>query len=137
MGKKYLTEKEQEELKKNRYIEKVSEKAITYSPEFKERFEIEYDAGKMPSQILDEMGIDPKVLGRKRVDGIVTRMKKYKERAEGWRDNRKNNSGRPSTKKLSEAEKIKRLEQKIEYLKQENEFIKKNIQLYRMAKLKK
>lgn len=137
MGNKYFTEKQREELERNPYVEKASEKAITYSKKFKEKFEIEYDAGKMPSQILDEMGIDPKVLGRSRVKGLVARMKKYKERAEGCRDNRKNNSGRPSTKKLSEAEKIKRLEQKIEYLKQENEFIKKNIQLYQMAKLKK
>lgn len=40
-------------------------------------------------------------------------------------DTRQNNSGRPSAKELTDVEKIKRLEQKIEYLKQENEFIKK------------
>jgi hypothetical protein len=60
-------------------------------------------------------------------------MKLYELRPEGYEDTRKNNSGRPSTKELSDAEKVKRLEQKIEYLKQENEFLKKNIQMDREA----
>ena len=71
------------------------------------------------------MGIDPRILGNKRKSSLVQRMKLYESRPEGFDDTRKNNSGRPSTKELSDAEKIRRLEQKIEYLKQENEFIKK------------
>ena len=38
---------------------------------------------------------------------------------------RKNNTGRPSTKELTNAERIERLEHKIAYLNQENEFLKK------------
>ncbi|PKO18317.1 MAG: hypothetical protein CVU39_02450 [Chloroflexi bacterium HGW-Chloroflexi-10] len=56
-------------------------------------------------------------------------MKQYAARAEGCRDNRTNNSGRPSTKEYTQTEKIERLEQKIAYLTQENEFLKKNIQM--------
>lgn len=133
MGKNHFTEKQIDELRKNPYIEKVSSKTITYTKEFKERFESEYRAGKLPSQILDGMGIDPKVLGRRRKNSLVQRIKMYELRPEGFEDTRKNNSGRPSTKELSDAEKIKRLEQKIEYLKQENEFLKKNTQLNREA----
>ena len=58
MGKKYFTEEQQSELRKNPYIQKVSAKSITYTKEFKEKFQEEYRAGKLPSQILSDMGID-------------------------------------------------------------------------------
>jgi len=131
MGKNHFTEEQVYELRKNPYIEKVSSKTITYTKEFKERFESEYRAGKLPSQILADMGINHKFLGHRRKNSLVQRIKMYELRPEGFEDTRKNNSGRPSTKELSDTEKIKRLDQKIEYLKQENEFLKKNIQLDR------
>lgn len=133
MGKNHFTEEQVYELRNNPYIEKVSSKTITYTKEFKERFESEYSEGKLPSQILADMGIDHKVLGNRRKNSLVQRIKMYELRPEGCEDTRKNNSGRPSTKELSDTEKIKRLDQRIEYLKQENEFLKKNIQLDREA----
>lgn len=133
MGKNHFTEEQQSELRKSPYIQRISETTITYTKEFKERFEEEYRAGKLPAQILVDMGIDPRILGKRRKDSLVHRMKLYEVRPEGCADTRQNNSGRPSTKELTDAEKIKRLEQKIEYLKQENEFIKKNIQMDREA----
>lgn len=133
MGKNHFTEEQQLALSKNPYIQKVSATTITYTKEFRERFEEEYRAGKTPSQILIDIGIDPRVLGEKRKSSLVQRMKLYGLRPEGCEDTRRNNSGRPSTKELTDAEKIKLLEQKIEYLKQENEFIKKNIQMDREA----
>ena len=129
MGRNYFMEEQQSELRKNAYIKKVSVKSITYTKEFKEKFEEEYCAGKLPSQILAGMGIDHCVLGKKRKDSLVARMKLYKLRPEGYEDTRKNNSGRPSTKELTDSEKIKRLEQKNAYLNQENEFLIKNIQM--------
>lgn len=133
MGKNYLTEEQQSELRNNPYVQKVSATTITYTKEFREKFEEEYRAGKLPSKILIDMGIDPRILGKRRQNSIVDRIKLYASRPEGHEDTRQNNSGRPSTKELTDAEKIKRLEQKIEYLKQENEFIKKNIQMDREA----
>lgn len=133
MGKNHFTEEQQIELSKNLYIQKVSTTTITYTKEFKQRFEEEYRTGKLPTQILMDMGIDPRILGKRRKDSLVQRMKLYEARPEGCEDTRQHNSGRPSTKELTDAEKIKRLEQKIEYLKQENEFIKKNIQMDREA----
>ena len=133
MGKAYFTEEQQCELRKNHYIQKVSAKSITYAKEFKERFEEEYRVGKLPSQILDDMGLDHHILGKKRQNSLVARIKLYELRPEGFEDARKNNSGRPATKQLTDDEKIKRLEQKIAYLNQENEFLKKNIQMDRQA----
>ena len=133
MGRNYFTEEQQSELLRNPYIERVSAKSITYTKEFKEKFEEEYRSGKLPSQILTDMGIDPRILGRRRREGLVARMKLYELRPEGCEDTRKNNTGRPSTKELTDAQKIKRLEQKIAYLNQENRFLKKNIQMDRQA----
>lgn len=133
MGNNYFTEEQQNELRNNSYVQKVSEKSITYTKEFKEKFEEEYRAGKLPSQILSDMGLDPHMLGAKRKSSIVTRMKAYELRPEGFEDTRKNYSGRPATKQLTDAEKINRLEQKIAYLNQENEFLKKNTQMDRLA----
>lgn len=133
MGRNYFTEEQQSELRKNAYIEKVSAKSITYTKEFKEKFEEEYRSGKLPSQILADMGIDHRVLGKSRKDSLVARMKLYELRPEGCEDTRKNNSGRPSTKELTDSEKIKLLEHKNAYLNQENEFLKKNIQMDRQA----
>lgn len=133
MGKTYFTEEQQSKLLKNTYVQKISAKSITYTREFKEKFEEEYRGGKPPSQILNDMGLDYRILGKRRKDSLVARMKLYELRPEGFEDTRKNNSGRPTTRQLSDAEKIKRLEQKIAYLNQENEFLKKNNQMDRQA----
>ncbi len=113
MGRTYFTEEQQSELQKNPYIQNVSLKSITYTKEFKEKFKEEYRAGKPPSQILTDMGIDHRILGKKRKSGLVSRMKLYELRPEGCEDTRKNNTGRPSTKSLTDSEKIERLEQKM------------------------
>lgn len=136
MGRNYFTKEQQSELRENPYIQKVSEKSITYTKEFKEKFEEEYRAGKLPSQILADMGIDHRILGKRRKDSLVARMKIYERRPEGCEDTRINKAGRPSTKKLTDVQKIKRLEQKIAYLNQENEFLKKNIQMDKQANWK-
>lgn len=133
MKKMYFTKEQQEQLSANPYVEKISETTITYTREFRETFMAKYQTGKLPSQILREMDINPRVLGKRRIDSIVYRIKQYELRPEGCEDIRGSNTGRPSTKELSVPEKIKRLEQKIAYLKQENEFLKKNIQLDRQT----
>ena len=81
MGKNYFTEEQRQKLLENPCIEKVSEKAITYTREFKERFAEEYRSGKMPSQVLIDMGIDPHILGKRRKDGLVVTMKKCELRS--------------------------------------------------------
>lgn len=136
MGKHYFTEEQQRILCNNPYIKKVSEKAITYTSEFKERFSDEYQSGKLPSEILRGMNIDPQILGRSRVKNITRRVKANEARLEGHEDKRKSNPGRPIIKNLTAEEKIKRLENRIAYLNQENEFLKKNIQMDKQASSK-
>lgn len=125
MGINHFTEEQQEELRKNSYIKKVSDKSITYTTEFRELFASEYHAGKIPSQILTQCGIDPRVLGRCRKSALVAMVKKCESRLDGFEDTRKGYSGRSIKKDLTDAERISRLEHQIKYLKQENEFLKK------------
>lgn len=137
MGVNYFTEEQQEELRENPYIKKVSDKSITYTTEFRELFANEYRAGKIPSQILTECGINHQLLGEKRKSALVAMVKKCELRAKGFEDTRKGNSGRPVTKDLTDAERISRLEHQIKYLKQENEFLKKIEFLDRQTEWKK
>lgn len=123
MGKYYFTPEQVEQLRQNKYVKKVSEKSITYTEEFKEVFLLEYNTGKIPSQILIEMGFDYKVLGKSRVDNIVQSTKKQSLRPEGFKDTRIGNSGRPATRGLSQEEIIAKQKAEIELLKAKVEFL--------------
>lgn len=120
-----FTGEEVNELQKNPYVKKASEKAITYTDEFKEHFIEEYRKGKLPTQILREAGFDTRVLGERRVSNLSRRYRAMAERPEGLTDTRKGHSGRPSTRDLTPEEEIQRLKQKVKYLEQENAFLKK------------
>lgn len=123
MGKNYFTPEQVEELRKNKYVKHVSEKAITYTEEFKEVFMMEYNSGKLPSQILTEMGFNYKVLGKRRIDNIVHTTKKQALRPEGFKDTRSTESGRSRTKDLTQEELIERQKQEIEVLKAKVEYL--------------
>ena len=125
MGKNYFTPEQVEQLRQNKYVKNVSEKAITYTEEFKKVFLLEYNEGKLPSQILAEMGFDYKVLGERRVSNISYAIKKQSVRPEGFKDTRSDNSnmGRPSTKDLTTEEIIAKQKAEIELLKAKIEFL--------------
>jgi hypothetical protein len=136
MAQKIFSPEEITELQANPYVKKVSEKAITYTSEFRELFISEYQNGKPPSQIFRNAGFNTSVLGRERIYSLRKRTKKMSERPEGFDDTRKGNLVRPATKDLSPEEEIKRLKHKIKYLEQENEFLKKIRFLDRKAQQK-
>lgn len=136
MGKNYFSEEHVNELKLNPYVKNVSNKAITYTDELKNIFMNKYNEGMLPSTILRELGFNTNILGKRRIDGIVERMHKHVERGGDCHDLRSSCSGRPSTKELTDAERIARLEHQISYLKQENEFFKKTEFLDRQAEWK-
>ena len=127
MSKKKFSDREVSRLAKNKNILKISNKSITYTFEFKRKFINEYKLGKLPRIIFEEAGLDVEILGNRRIETASNRWRKaFKKRGElGLKDSRKGSSGRPSTRELTDSEKIKRLEAQIEYLKIENEFLKK------------
>jgi len=123
MGVNYFTEDQIKQLRMNPYVKNVSEKAITYTEEFKEVFLTMYNQGMSPSAILRELQFDVSTLGESRISNLSNRIRKQSIRAEGFEDSRKDNAGRPSNKELSTEEIIQRKNDEIEYLKQKVEFL--------------
>ena len=125
MGINYFTDEQVKTLSNNKYVLRVSNKAITYSEEFKELFVYEYENGLTPRMIFSKYGFDPTVIGRKRIQNCSMSWRKQSQRSNGLTDTRKINSGRPRKKELSDEENIKRLKAKITILEQENAYLKK------------
>jgi hypothetical protein len=69
------------------------------------------------------MGFNKRVLGNKRLDGIVATVKRQSKRPEGFKDTRANSSGRPRTRDLTQEELIERQKQEIAVLKAKVEFL--------------
>lgn len=127
MTKKLFTPKEQELLKGNPYVQEVSEKAITYTDEFKRLFISENEQGKLPRTIFEEAGLDADLIGLSRIQAAGKRWRSaYREKGiTGLEDTRKTNSGHPIKRELSLGEKIARLEAQNRLLQAENELLKK------------
>jgi len=125
MSKLIFSKEDIEKLKDNPYILNISEKAITYTDEFKETFIELYNKGKMPSEIFRLCEIYPEIIGQKRIDMVAYRLKKKIEYGEEVADKRKEFSGRPKSKELTKDEEIQRLKHKIQYQEQQIEFLKK------------
>ena len=138
MTKRVFTKKEQERLRCNPNIKAVSEKGITYSEEFKRHFIVEYEKGKLPGEIFDEVGLDIKLIGKSRIKSASRRWRAayHNEGINGLQDARKGNSSR-ANRELTLEEKIVRLEAKNQLLTAENELLKKLDLLERQALKKK
>lgn len=139
MTKRLLTKKEQEQLKGNPFVRSVSDKAITYTDEFKRHFIAENENGKRPRDIFEEAGLSVDLIGIERINTAAKRWRaSYRKLgSEGLQDTRKINSGRPSERELTLEEKIVRLEAKNKLLQAENELLKKLDLLERQMMTKK
>nr|WP_227551514.1 HTH domain-containing protein [Metabacillus sediminilitoris] len=80
MSKIIFTEMQMNQLEVNPNVVKVSERSITYHPEFKIKAAIENLEGKDPLQIFIENGFDVDVIGREKPQQCLDRWKKtYRE----------------------------------------------------------
>lgn len=127
MSKIRFSNEEIEQLKINTNVKNVSEKAITYSDEFKHHFIAETLNGKSARVIFEESGFNIDVIGNERIKEARKRWTKaYKnDGVLGLRDTRKVNSGRPNKKELTLEEQLVKKNVEIEYLKAELELVKK------------
>lgn len=123
MSKKLFTKQEQQLLMKHSYVKAVSEKAITYTDEFKAMAIKEYGEGKFARQIFENAGFDIEIVGIGRAKSALKRWRAaYQENGiSGLEDTRKYRSGRP----LKRKEKYARLEAQNTLLRAENELLKK------------
>lgn len=133
MGKNYFTEEQVAELRKNTYVKNVSEKAITYTEDFKEEFWISWQAGEMPTTIFRSKGFDIKAIGKVRINEFSRRVKAQAYRSERFADARSKSSGRPRTKEMNSEEYVKYLEHQVKLQKQQIEALKKMKQVEREA----
>ena len=127
MSKILFSSEQIDKLSKNKYVLKVSEKAITYTNEFKIHFIAEYNNGKTSRVIFQEAGFDIDVIGIRRVDCAGARWRKaYKDKGVlGLDYTRRNNSGRPRQRKFTKDDIIAKQNAEIEYLKSKIELLKK------------
>lgn len=116
----------------------VTNKAITYTDEFKQIFITDNENGKLAREIFEEYGFDVDIIGIDRVRSSGKRWRaNYRNNGVcGLTDTRRNNSGRPTSKELSLEEKYARLEAQNNLLKAENELLKKLDMMERMKRKK-
>lgn len=127
MSKIVFNDKQIKLLAKNPNVLKVSDKSITYSEKFKNKFIVENSRGILPRKIFEDNGFDIEIIGLKRIEQSAARWrKKYADMGVlGLKDSRVINSGRPLLRVLTAQEEIERLKAKISLLEIENEFLKK------------
>lgn len=127
MSKIIFSTKEIKTLQKNPNVQRVSERAITYTDAFKSKFMDEYLTGKLPRQIFIENGFDVDVIGMKRIEQSAYRWKQAYEKNGllGLTDTRKTGSGRPLERELTPSEVIERQEARIKLLEGQVELLKK------------
>lgn len=121
-----LTTKELEKLLQNQYVERCSERSITYTPEYKKWALNQYKEGIGPREIWRKAGFDMCLLRHDYPKQCLRRWRVVvqKKGEAGLIESRgKNSSGRPKTKGLTDGDKIKRLELQVKYLEAENSFL--------------
>jgi hypothetical protein len=128
IGREAFTEPEIEILSASPHVRKVTEKTISYTPEFKALFWEKYEAGNSPPDIFEEAGFDLDILGDSRIFGLLTAIRREKVIAEQTEKIASQGSAATSNKKIigeiNEKE-IRKLMHQVAYMSQELEFIKK------------
>jgi transposase len=141
MSKIIFNEIEIKLLESNPNVDHVSERSISYTPDFKIRAVKENSNGKGPVQIFIEHGFDLQVIGSEKPKQCLKRWRRtYNQFGEdGLLTERrgKGSTGRPSSKQLTVEENLKKAEARIKYLEAELEFLKKLDALERQGSKKK
>lgn len=125
MSKLRFSKEDIDKLKDNPYVLNITEKAITYADEFKEKFIELYNKGVTPTEIFRKCEILPEIIGQKRIDTFSYRVRQKIKNGKILEDDRKRKSGRPKTRKLTKDEEIQRFKHKVQYQEQQIEFLKK------------
>ena len=127
MSKILFTDVQVKKLSKNKWIKNITNKGITYTNEFKYKLVKECENyKKFPQDVFRECGINPEIVGKKRIDCSAYRWRKQINSTGEIIDTRTTKSGNTIKRELSDKEKLKRAEAKIKLLEAENELLKKN-----------
>lgn len=126
-GRKHFNPEDIEYLRLNRNVQYVSNASIRFTEEFKWRFYRQWkQQGKTARQLFRENGIDPDVLGDKRIEGFCYTLNKQAKSEQELTDGHKEIYHRPKrTGEESVETRLKQLEHELAYTRQEVEFLKK------------
>lgn len=83
-----FTTEQIEQLQASSYVRKVTNKTVSYTLEFKEIFWQQYNSGISPPQIFSNAGFDIDVIGDMRIYGLLTTLRRTKERGIPFTDGR-------------------------------------------------
>jgi len=121
-----LTEEQLRLLRANVNVEKATEYVVVFTDSFKRLAWEQKQDGKRLREIFRENGIDPDLLGEKRLENFNQMLNRRGQEPDGFRDRRKDNR-RPSAEETGESleEQVKRLQHELAYTRQEVEFLKK------------
>ncbi|MDX6153747.1 HTH domain-containing protein [Marinococcus sp. PL1-022] len=132
---------EQKQLEAHPCIRKVSDRTISYHPDFKKKAVHAYHQGAGPAQIFVEHDLDLTVIGKEQPKRCLQRWRQTHERYGdlGLEQERrgKGAAGRPSSRSRSTDDKLQRAETRIQYLEAEIDFLKKLEELERQVSKKK
>ena len=121
-----LNEAQLRQLRANVNVEKATEYYVAFTEQFKLLAWEQKQAGKQMRDIFRENGIDPCILGEKRIQNFNQMLNQRAREGSGFKDRRTDNR-RPTaeeTKESLEAQ-IQRLQHELAYTRQEVEFLKK------------
>ena len=126
MGRELLSEYQIKSLRKSPHVCFVSEVMISFTAGFKRYFYEEHKKGKSPRTILRESGIDPELMGEKRIHSLRTVVMGQSKRGNEFSDTNCKVPTPPSRKaERATDDKIARLEHEVAYTRQEVEYLKK------------
>lgn len=127
MGKKELSPEEVTTLCSSPHVACVISDRVNFTTEFKKIMYEELINGKTIRTTLREHGIDPEILGDRRIWGIAEKLRINADRNGGFQDLRSGNFRKPAkgTGEQDLAARIGQLEHELAYARQEIEFLKK------------
>jgi transposase len=129
------------QLEANPNVSKVSERSLTYHPDFKLKATQDNLKGKEPMQIFLENGFNLTIIGKDKPKQCLKRWRKIYEQfgEDGFYTERrgKASTGRPSSKPMTPEVELKKAQARIAFLEAELDFLKKLDELERQALQKK
>lgn len=117
-------------LKNNPYTFNVTHRSISFTLSFKKQFMELYNKGKGAKQIIKELGYDPNIFGKGRIDAIARHIKLEAKSKYGLHEGsivRSSRIGDLQNKVLSDQQTINCLKQEVLLLRQELDLLKKII----------
>lgn len=127
MANKKFTKEEMSELRKSKYVLDVSPSVVHFCAEFKKEFWNGLMQGKLPKDIVQSLGINPKILGEIRLGGLKSMVCNEVKKGNGFRD--LNTYMQAGNGYMSAENRIKYLEMQLAYKEQEIKFLKKIVSL--------